>query len=389
MKKINEYLENGKHREELLPLTIISGLLVLVILGCMLSFSFDFKKASRLHYEEKSNLDYRVYLKENQFYETPFLSKDKKYISALIKYIDSDFSYSFDSEENLDIKYTYYIDADLKIDDPSGENIYEKTYNILERKQASSTTDKFNIRENVKIDYDKYNNFAKQFVKQYGINAKANLEVSLFVDVVGTHESFTKNITDRGVVKLNIPLLEDLNNIEMDYDLVNNNDAVLEYSSTKINNIVLFIITIALMLADIIMTIIVVIKILNGRDATTLYELKLNKIKKEYDKYLSETVLTQRIEDLYKTKSLRIILIKTFEDLLDIRDNLKKPILFNEEIPGKETIFYIISDNIVYLYVMHINSFKKKKGGKLLTGITKKLGHNTKEEEEEIEILLS
>ena len=48
-----------------------------------------------MHYEEKSNLDYKVYLKENQFYDTPYLPKDKKYISALINYIDSSFSYTF------------------------------------------------------------------------------------------------------------------------------------------------------------------------------------------------------------------------------------------------------------------------------------------------------
>lgn len=386
MDKINEYLKNGKNREEVLPLTIVVGLVVLIILSFILSLSFDFKKISKMHYEEKSNLDYRVYLKENEFYETPYLPKDKKYISALIKYIDSDFSYTFSSAEDLDINYTYYIDADLKIDDVSGENIYEKKYNILDKKQASSTTNSFNINENVKIDYDKYNVFAKQFVRQYGINAKASLEVSLFVDVVGKHEDFTKNITDKGVIKLNIPLLEDLNNIEMDYNLVNNNDAILEYSSTKIKNMVLFVITILLMLLDIGITIFVIVKILKERDASTLYEIKLNKIKKEYDRYLSETVLTQKIEDLYKTKSLRIILIKNFEDLLDIRDNLKKPILFNEEIPGVETIFYIISDNIVYLYVMHVNSFKKrKKRGGSFNG-NKKIGYNS---EEEIEILLN
>ena len=57
------------------------------------------------------------------------------------------------------------------------------------------------------------------------------------------------------------------------------------------------------------------------------------------------------------------------------------------EIPGKETIFYIISDNIVYLYVMHINSFqKKKKKKKSLKQISSGIQDDV---EEEIEILLS
>lgn len=387
MKKLKSYLSDGEKREEILPFSIIFGLVVLIILGCILTFSFDFRKTKTMHYEEKSNLDYKVYLKENQFYDTPFLGKDKKYISALIKYIDSSFSYRFKIDENIDVNYNYYIDANLKIDDTTGENIYEKTYNILDKKQLSNTTNLFNIYENVKIDYDKYNTIAKQFISQYKISGKANLEVNLHVEVLGQHESFAKNINDKGVITLNIPLLEDVNSIEMDYNLVNNKDAVLEYSSTKIKNYPLFIITILLMILDILITIIVVIKIITRRDATTLYELKLNKIKKEYDKYLSETVLTQRLDDLYKTKSLRIILIKSFDDLLDVRDNLKKPILFNEEIPKKETIFYIIADNVVYLYVMHVNSFNKRKKSKKSL---KQLGNSLeKAAEEEIEILLS
>lgn len=376
MNNLKNYFRIGKNREKLLPLTVIAGIIIFIFLGFLLSFSFYFKKTSKLHYEEKSNLDYRVYLKENQFYDTPYLPKDKQYISALIDYIDADFSYTFDSDDNLDIQYKYYVVADLEINDTSGKNIYEKKFNLLDEKRVQSTTNIFNIAENVKIDYNKYNTLAKQFIKQYSINAKAKLTVSLYVDVVGNHENFEKNITDQGVVKLEIPLLGDLNNIEMDYDLVNNNDAVLEYSTTRIHNPILFGIIIFLMILDIVMVIYIIVKVIKTRDASLLYQLKLNKIKKEYDKYLSETILTQRVEDLYKTKSLRIVLIKNFEGLLDIRDSLKKPILYNEEIPGVETIFYIISDNIVYLYVMHVNGFRKKQLKQL------------KNEEKEIETLL-
>ena len=110
----------------------------------------------------------------------------------------------------------------------------------------------------------------------------------------------------------------------------------------------------------IIITVIIVIRIINNRDAVTLYRLKLEKIKKDYNKYISETVLMKEIEDLYKEKSINVIFIKSFEDFLDVRDNLRKPILYYERMKDKETIFYILSENIAYLYVMHVNSFNKK-----------------------------
>ena len=120
MKKIKNYLDDGEKREKVLLFSIITGLVILIVLGCILSLLFDFRKTKKMHYEEKSNLDYKVFLKENQFYDTPYLPKDKKYISALINYIDSNFSYTFRSDDNINLKYDYYIDANLKIDDPSG-----------------------------------------------------------------------------------------------------------------------------------------------------------------------------------------------------------------------------------------------------------------------------
>ena len=87
----------------------------------------------------------------------------------------------------------------------------------------------------------------------------------------------------------------------------------------------------------------------------------MNKILRDYDRYISETVITERVEDMMKTRSLRIELIKTFEGLIDIRDNLGKPILFHEERPGEEAIFYIITDRVGYIYVMRKDDFDKKK----------------------------
>ena len=65
-----------------------------------------------------------------------------------------------------------------------------------------------------------------------------------------------------------------------------------------------------------------------------------------------------------KTRSLRIEVVKSFEGLIDIRDSLGKPILFHEERPGQEAVFYIIEDRIGYIYVMKASDFKKKKNKK-------------------------
>lgn len=352
--------KRAKNKEELLPVIFIGGGIIFIILACLLILTFNFKKEQKLHYVEKSNLDYKVYLKDNDFYDTPYLGKDMKYVSSLIDYVDADFDYSFSSADNFDLKYSYYIVADLQVNSSDGTNIYSKKYTLLDETPVKSSDKNFSISENVKIDYSKYNTLARQFIRQYSITAESKLVVSLYVDLEGTHENIEKDIKDQGVVTLNIPLLGSVNDISMDYVLTNNKDAVLKYNKSFISNIPLFCTIILLMIIDIIFVVFNVLKITNSRDATTLYQLKLNKIKKEYDRYLSETILSQKLDDLYKTKSLRVILIKSFEGLLDVRDNLKKPILYHEEFVNVETIFYIIADNIVYIYVMHVNNFRKK-----------------------------
>ena len=50
--------------------------------------SISFISEQQLSYIEKSKLDYRVYLKENDFYESEYLGKNMSYIASLIDFIN-------------------------------------------------------------------------------------------------------------------------------------------------------------------------------------------------------------------------------------------------------------------------------------------------------------
>jgi hypothetical protein len=102
-------LLKGKPKEKYIPLSVGIGIIVLLLLILIASFAFTFKKTYKVHYSEKSNIDYKVYLKENSFYSEKYLGKNKKYIASLIKNIDTDFDYTFKVDDNLDLKYSYYV----------------------------------------------------------------------------------------------------------------------------------------------------------------------------------------------------------------------------------------------------------------------------------------
>lgn len=361
MEKIELPLLKGDNKEKYIPYTLIIGIGILLILLVLTSLSLTFRKTYKIHYSDNSNLDYKVYLKENDWYEESYLGKDRQYISSLIDKVDADFAYSFNSEDNLDMDYTYYIVATMSVANQDGKVIYEKSDYLLNRQRVSkSSNSSFNIKENVDIDYQKYNNLAKEFIDKFGITSNASLTVSLHVDINGKKNEFDKQVQENGVIKLIIPLTNKTVDISMDYDLSNNKDAVLQYSKAAIRNKPLFYTSIVLIIIEIIAIVAIILYIISKRDEYALYRAKLSKILRENERYISETVITERVEDMLKTRSLRIELVKSFSDLMDIRDSLNKPILYHEERSGLECVFYVISESIGYIYIMSVDDFKKE-----------------------------
>lgn len=361
MEKVELPILRGNGNKKSIPLTVTIGLIILIILLLIISLSLTFKKTYKINYSDSSDLDYKVYLKKNDYFDKEYLGKDKQYISSLINYIDADFNYNFSSEDNIDINYEYYIMATLNVTNVDGKVIYEKKEYLQNNKKATSDNNALNIKENVKIDYDKYNRIAKDFISDYDLTANANLIVSLMVNVKGKNTNFDKTISDTGVIKLSIPLTTKTVDISMDYELSNNKNATLQQRETIIKNKTLFIGGILFIIIDIITIISIIIYIKITRDEKEKYRVTLNKILRDNERYISETVITERVEDMLKTRSLRIEVVKSFNALMDIRDSLNKPILYHEEKLGEEAVFYIISDQIGYLYVMNVEDFKKKR----------------------------
>ncbi len=362
MDKVELPLLKGNNEQKYIPYTLIIGIVILVVLLVITSLSLTFRKTYKIHYSDNSNLDYKVYLKDNPYFETPYLGKDKQYMSSLIDYIDADFKYSFKSEDDIDLDYSYYIVAKLNIAAQDGKTIYEKSEYLLNKQKVNINSNRgLDINENVKIDYQKYNKLAKEFIERYDLTSNSTLTVSLCVDVNGSKNEFDKQIKEDGVILMTIPLTNKTVDISMNYDLSNNKDAVLQYSKAYIKNRPLFYISVALIVIEIISIAGILFYIISKRDAQALYQARLNKILRDNERYINETLITERVEDMLKTKSLRIVMVKGFNDLLNIRDSLNRPILYHEEKSGLECVFYIISENVGYIYIMSVNDFKKEK----------------------------
>ena len=76
------------------------------------------------------------------------------------------------------------------------------------------------------------------------------------------------------------------------------------------------------------------------------YAIALNRILKNYGDIVAEIVSPVEID------SLNVIDVKNFDQLLDIEEEVRMPILFYETIADEQGEFIIICDNMAYRYVI-------------------------------------
>ena len=74
-KNVELPLLKGKPKEKYIPISVGIGVLVLLVLILVASLAFTFKKSYIVHYSEKSNIDYKVYLKPNDSFKEKYLKK--------------------------------------------------------------------------------------------------------------------------------------------------------------------------------------------------------------------------------------------------------------------------------------------------------------------------
>ena len=140
---------------------------------------------TKLGYTQKSNLDYTVNLKENNYYQQKKLGKNMTYVASLIDSIDVVFDYNFTTTKPINYKYSYYVVGEVKVNSEDGKNIiFSKKENLVDEQSfTKDNSDNFSLKKNLNINYDKYNNMIKSFKSQYAINANSELVVTMYVNV--------------------------------------------------------------------------------------------------------------------------------------------------------------------------------------------------------------
>ena len=311
--------------------------------------SIVIQEAKNVSYEEHGNTDYKVFLKDNIYYEDKYLDKNMSYIANLIDYISVDYNYKFKADTLFDGEYSYKIRADLEILNAENKTLFfTKKYDLIKEKTFTiENQNEYNIVENIKIDYDHYNSLANGFKSSYGVDTESNLIIYLdLYRYIDQNSINNPNINGNETIKLTIPLSEKAINIKMDSMEINNKNVITSLDDYYLEDIKYLIIGIISLIVSLYLFIIIVKRLSRLSISPTDYDKTLKKILNQYDRLI---VTTSSMPNLEKNN---IIKLKEFVELLDAKDNLHKPIFFIEVTPHQKAYFFIQDDDKIILFTL-------------------------------------
>lgn len=360
MKKnqVNAMLLNQTKRRN----TVFAFICLIIIVSSIILSSFliyfERNKKQYVSYDEHSNIDYKVYLKNNEFFQEKYLDANRQYIASLIDYINATFDYKISLEEkNLEYKYSYRIEANILVKEKGTDNpLFTENKILLSEKEQISSLNEATIHENINIDYNYYNNLIKNFIKIYGLDeTESVLTINMYVNVIGSCEEFEENNEKESIMSLSIPLTTKTVGIELSNNLINSQNNVMQCKNVYNNNEIFIILGVLFSLIDLFLVIFVIKYEIKTRTAENIYERALKKILNNYSSYI------QTLSADFDFNDYKLLKVDTFTDMLEIRDTIRQPILMKENKDRTGAYFIIPSNtNLLYVYRLKVGDNKKK-----------------------------
>lgn len=349
---MNKDIEKNRTKNILRNICIATIVLFAGIIVTFKAFSVEPNSKNLLYsYTVSKNANYKVELMENNFFEEQTLDMNKTYISSLVNKINMTYTYALSGNKPADTKYTYKIIAETDVKYSSldktekNKTIWLKQTVLVPEKEMTSKGSGYTISENFDVDFAAINNEVKNFKEQLKMPIDADLNVKLIVNSNSTVKDVKDTIAETSLINLKIDLAKDIFTVENDFK---NEDTKTIYDTKEAKkhiNIVLLVIGSVCILAAILLILDVVRKSIKFSKKTD-YAIALNRILKNYGDIVAEIVSPVEIDNL------NVIEVKDFDQLLDIEEEVRMPILFCETIPDEQGEFIIVYDNMAFRYVI-------------------------------------
>lgn len=333
-------------------------ILAIVILATFVSAVVYFRldKTRYINYTEQCAVDYGVYLKENEFYTESYLGKDQAYVASLIEKVVAEFEYKLlmDSTDKVDFRYSYQIDAILQIKDKtSGAILFDSVHEVLPLRTEERTANGLIIREDVQLDYAQFNDVANKFINTYELkNTTSQIVLQMRVNVIGASDAFSNSTeSNQYLVDLNIPLTTQVVQVNMKTGIPEEENKILACNNQDAGLLArcLFIVFLCV---SILFAIAFVVFVYLTRNTDITYEIRVSRLLRSYKPFI------QKINNPFDVTGYQVLMVDTFNEMLEIRDTLQSPILMNENTDKTCTRFLIPTNTkILYVYELKVDDY--------------------------------
>lgn len=346
--------EYKKNRKKWILIQVIALALVAVVgLSCFL-VGQRLDRTYYIEYTESGSTDYKVRYMENPFFSHEWAERGQAYITFLVDSIPANFHYEMQMDTaNVGFDYTYNVEAKMVVADKDTGNPYYTVEQTLVPCQQHTTKNSSLVRvdEQVDIDFHHFNDIAKSFTETYGLkDATSTLIVTMNVQVRSSCDKFETNNENAYAISLNIPLNKETFSI-YETSSVPVESKVLAYQS-GINPQVFSIISYVALGLALVQLIVVLAYMHKTKNEDVTYTAKVRKLLSSYSSYI------QRLEGEFDAMGYQVLVIKSFNELLGIRDTLQAPILMTENRDKTMSRFFIPTANqLLYVFEIKVDNY--------------------------------
>ena len=326
---------------------IFVGVFVLGVLSYY-CFKQSYSKESKetLKYQINKDVKYNVILFDNPLGIKNDANTDSN-LSELVNDISNDLHYEYTTAKPVDVTYSYYVDVKMVLEDKNTKEVfYTNTYPLYEKvsnniKNSSVTK----IEQNIQLDYDFYNDKAKEMEQLATGPVEGRLELIMHIDLKTKYDGFAKAVSLEDTIEAYVPLLSNQVSTKLVGD-AEKNDKYEEKAKPELVNETMLYSGAALLIID-------TMFFLSGISFMFRSSPKKSKYCKLRDGLLSEydsiIVKARKMPDI---KGKNLIDCYSFGELMDAQKIIEKPIIYYETVKDQKCVFFIIGDDDIYEYML-------------------------------------
>ena len=358
--KIKREEYKKKRKIKMIIQAVVISIVTFVMLILFIPFS-KYNENSYVEYQENTTLNYNVYIDKDEFHQEDYLPSGKSYLSEIINYFEIELATNIVLDQE-DVEYNYSYDVEAHLEIISGTNggssiLYEHINKEdpvhISEKDIHQYGSKFDFKKKVQVDYDYYNDKAKEYLSIYKpTNVSSYLVVSFKLNNNISFGEYTNEGNAQSNVSLRIPLATTIVKPEIrglsssnqtNKILINQDYAKLQaYRIALIVSACVDVALIAFLLGFIYLT----------KNHDINYANKVNKIVRSYKSFIHK-ILNNVVLSKYQ-----ILYVETIVELLEIRDTLQMPILMYENEDKTCTQFMIPTDGgTLYMFEIKVDNY--------------------------------